>query len=60
MYENKNHLITGSELAIKNWPWLCQNVMANNEAKLWVKEWTDKLYVVKAHYENGGTVFTRP
>jgi len=53
-----NHLIEGCLEAIKNWP----NVAGSHikEYDVFDQDYTDKLYTVLAHYQNGWDIFTRP
>lgn len=53
------HLVDGCDIAIKNWPTFitnCDLVVTMD----WNKSYTDNILKAKAHYENGGTIETRP
>ena len=54
------HLIEWSILAIENWPPISWNVAVSNEAKLFIKEYKDKMKLVLEHYKNYWTIFNRP
>lgn len=56
----QNHLIIGCLDAIENWPPISWNVAISNEAKLFIKEYKDKMKLVLEHYKNYWTISNRP
>lgn len=58
-WDEINHFLDWCDLAIKNWP----NIVTNYnivETKKWDNDFNEKMWEVKAHYENGGDIFNRP
>jgi len=53
-----NHLITGSELALKAWPKYRHS--AESEQQRHQNEWYENAKIVYLHYVNGWNIFDRP
>lgn len=54
-----SHLITGAELAIKNWPTI-DTSNPNKYHKLFADDFTARMEEVLLHYQRGWTIFNRP